>query len=92
MYKLKLRFSYVLFPFALMQKKKYQKEKIKTAFSRYSTSQFSGTKRIAYGESPTFGIAQTSLALLSLKRTFRSAQTAFCPYPKIAAFRFTLRK
>jgi len=32
MYKLKLRFSYVLFPFALMQKKKYQKEKIKTAF------------------------------------------------------------
>ncbi|EXZ78947.1 MULTISPECIES: hypothetical protein [Bacteroidales] len=92
MYKLKLRFSYVLFPFALMQKKKYQKEKIKTAFSRYSTSQFSGTKRIAYGESPTFGIAQTSLALLSLKRTFRYAQTAFCPYPKIAAFRFTLRK
>jgi hypothetical protein len=68
MYKLKLRFSYVLFPFALMQKKKYQKEKIKTAFSRYSTSQFSGTKRTRY------------------------AQTAFCPYPKIAAFRFTLRK
>ena len=33
MYKLKLRFSYVLFPFALMQKKKYQKEKIKPAFS-----------------------------------------------------------
>jgi hypothetical protein len=51
-----------------MQKKKYQKEKIKTAFSRYSTSLFSGTKRT------------------------RSAQTAFCPYPKIAAFRFTLRK
>ncbi|MFK1981930.1 hypothetical protein ACIXFU_15450 [Bacteroides fragilis] len=68
MYKLKLRFSYVLFPFALMQKEKVPKEKIKTAFSRYSTSQFSGTKRTRY------------------------AQTAFCPYPKIAAFRFTLRK
>jgi len=64
----KTSFYYVLFPFALMQKKKYQKEKIKTAFSRYSTSLFSGTKRT------------------------RSAQTAFCPYPKIAAFRFTLRK
>lgn len=74
------------------KEKDTKKKKSRLHFRSYSTSQFSGTKRIAYGESPTFGIAQTSLALLSLKRTFRYAQTAFCPYPKIAAFRFTLRK
>ena len=68
MYKVKLRFSYVLFPFALMQKKKYQKEKIKTAFSRYSTSQFSDKDKKLFERSEFF---------LS---------------PKIAAFRFTLRK
>ena len=59
------------------KEKDTKKKKSRLHFRSYSTSQFSGTKRIAYGESPTFGIAQTSLALLSLKRTFRFAQTAF---------------
>jgi hypothetical protein len=60
---------YMYFFFCLDTKEKdTKKKKSRLHFLRYSTSQFSGTKRTRY------------------------AQTAFCPYPKIAAFRFTLRK